>query len=74
MMMKSLTLFLLLSLVFTAKAQTPRQDTTYKAKVYDAHIYRYLSAPPKSEQANPYAFADSSKSKKVVVKTKKKAK
>jgi hypothetical protein len=72
--MKILTLLLLVSLVFTAKAHTPKQDTTYKVKVYDARIYRYLPAPPKSEQTNPYAFADSSKSKKVVGKTKKKAK
>lgn len=73
-MMKSLTLFLFLSLAFTAGAQTPKQDTTYKAKVYDARIYRYLPAPPKAEQANPYAFADSAKTKKAVVKPKKKAK
>lgn len=72
--MKTLTLLLLLSLVFTAKAQTPKQDTTYKAKVYDTRIYRYLPAPPKSEQANPYAFADSVKPKKAVGKPKKKAK
>ena len=71
--MKNLTLTLFLSVAFTASAQTPKQDTTYKAKIYDARIYRYLPAPPRSEQANPYAFADSSKSKKVVVKTKKKA-
>lgn len=61
--MKILTL--LLSLVFTVKAQTPKQDTTYKAKVYDARIYRYLPGPPKSQQANPYAFG-SAKAKKTV--------
>jgi hypothetical protein len=74
MMMKILTLLLLVSSVFTAGAQTPKQDTTSKAKVYDYRIYRYLPAPPKSQQSNPYAFADSAKSKKVVVKTKKKIK
>ncbi len=70
--MKILILLLLLSLVFAAKAQTPKQDTTYKAKVYDARIYRYLPAPPKSQQANPYAFADSAKAKKTTGKPKKK--
>jgi hypothetical protein len=73
--MKNLSLILLLlSLAFTAGAQTPKQDTTYKAKVYDARIYRYVPAPPKSEQTNPYAFADSAKVKKMEVKAKKKAK
>lgn len=70
--MKTLTLFLLLCLVLTAGAQTPKQDTIYKAKVYDVRIYRYLPTPPKAEQANPYAFADSIKTKKATVKTKKK--
>ncbi|MBB3056756.1 hypothetical protein [Mucilaginibacter gotjawali] len=70
--MKTLTLLLFLSLAFTAKAQTPKQDTTYKAKVYDTRIIRYLAAPPKSQQANPYAFADSVKTKKTAVKPKKK--
>lgn len=72
--MKNLIILILVCPVFTAKAQTPKQDTTYKAKVYDARIYRYLPAPPKSEQANPYAFADSVKSKKVAVRAKKKTK
>jgi hypothetical protein len=68
--MKNLTLLMLSILAFTAGAQTPKQDTT-KTKVYDFRIYRYLPAPPKSEQTNPYAFADSVKAKKTAIKKKK---
>jgi hypothetical protein len=65
-------LFLLLSMAFAAKAQTPKQDTTYKAKVYDSRMMRYLPAPPKGQQNTPYAFADSAKAKKATGKPKEK--
>ena len=70
--MKNLILLTLLSMAFTAGAQTIKQDTTYKAKFYDTRIIRYLPAPPKEQQSNPYAFADSAKAKKATGKPKKK--
>jgi len=59
-------------MAFTAEAQTIQQDTTYKARFYDPRIIRYLPAAPKAQQSNPYAFADSTKAKKVTEKSKKK--
>lgn len=70
--MKNLILLILLRVAFTAGAQTIKKDTAYKAKFYDPRIIRYLPAPPKEQQANPYAFADSAKAKKATDKPKKK--
>jgi hypothetical protein len=70
--MKILTLLLFLSLAFTAGAQTPKRDTTVITKEYETRMMRYVKAPPKAEQMNPYAFADSVKTKKSIVKPKKK--
>jgi len=71
-MIKNIILLILLILAFTAGAQIIKQDTTYKAKFYDPRIIRYLSAPPKDHQTNPYGFADSAKAKTMVEKSKKK--
>jgi hypothetical protein len=64
--MKNLTLMLLLSLAFTAGAQTAQRDSTQR----DSCTCYFLHKDPK--QINPYAFADSAKAKKPVVKPKKK--
>ena len=62
--MKNLILLTLLSLAFTAGAQTRDQrDSAHKA-------YHLMRKDPK--QNNPYAFADSAKAKKPAAKPKKK--
>ena len=66
--MKTLTLLILLSVAFTAEAQTVKSDSTNKAP-----CKCYLAKDP-NPPTNPYAFADSVKVKKVVVKPKKKTK
>ncbi len=65
--MKTITLLILLSVAFTAGAQTVKRDSTSKTP-----CKCYLAKDP-NPPANPYAFSDSVKSKKVVVKPKKKA-
>jgi hypothetical protein len=42
--MKNITLLLVFSLAFTAWAETPKQDTIYKAKVYETRPMRYRPA------------------------------
>ncbi|QJD96108.1 hypothetical protein HH214_09585 [Mucilaginibacter robiniae] len=60
--MKNLTLLLLLSMAFTAHAQTAQQDSAHRAY--------HLLHEKDPKQNNPYAFADSAKSKKPVKKKK----
>lgn len=60
--MKNLTLLLLLSMAFTAHAQTAQQDSAHRAY--------HLLHKKDPKQNNPYAFADSAKSKKPVKKKK----
>jgi hypothetical protein len=68
--MKGLTILILLSLAFTAGAQTPAQRDS--AKRDSAHRqYHLMRKDPK--QNYPYAFADTAKAKKPV-KPKKKTK
>ena len=63
--MRNLTLLLLLSMAFTAHAQTAQQDSAHRA-------YQLLhKKDPK--QHNPYAFADSAKGKTPATKPKKKS-
>ncbi|RKR82792.1 hypothetical protein BDD43_3718 [Mucilaginibacter gracilis] len=62
--MKNLILLLLLNLAFTAEAQTAQQDS--------AHRQYHLMRKKDPKQNNPYAFADSTKTKKAPVKPKKK--
>jgi hypothetical protein len=63
-MKKSIPLLILISLVFTANAQTPAQrDSAHRA-------YHLKRKGPK--QNNPYAFADSAKTKKAPARPKKK--
>lgn len=64
--MKHLILLLLLSLAFTAGAQTTKQDSAHRAY--------HLMHKKDPKQNNPYAFADSAKAKKPVGKPKKKTK
>jgi hypothetical protein len=63
--MKHLILLMLLSVAFTAKAQTPAQRDS-------VHRQYHLMRKKDPKQNNPYAFADSAKVKKPVVKPKKK--
>jgi hypothetical protein len=67
--MKTLTLLILLSLAFTAGAQTVKKDTAYNKKPYRDRCRCYLPKGP--EQLNPYPFADSVKTKKPARKAKK---
>jgi hypothetical protein len=67
--MKILTLLILLSLAFTAGAQTVKKDTAYNKKPYKVGCRCYLPKDP--EQLNPYPFADSVKAKKPAGKAKK---
>ena len=68
-MKKSIPLLILISLVFTAKAQTSAQRDSVKRD--RAHRqYHLMRRDPK--QNYPYAFADSAKAKKPVGKPKKK--
>ncbi|MDN3583834.1 hypothetical protein [Mucilaginibacter flavus] len=60
--MKNLILFLLLITAFTAKAQTAQQDSAHRAY--------HLMHKKDPKQHNPYAFADSAKSKKPAKKKK----
>lgn len=63
--MKNLTLLLLLSLTFTARAQTAKQDSAHRAY--------HLMHKKDPKQNYPYAFADSAKAKKPAAKPKKKS-
>lgn len=62
--MKNLIVPLLLSLAFTAHAQTAKQDSAHRAY--------HLMHKKDPKQNYPYAFADSAKAKKPAAKTKKK--
>lgn len=64
--MKNLILLTLLSMAFTAGAQTAKQDS--------AHRMYHLKGKRDTKQNNPYAFADSAKAKKPAGKPKKKTK
>ena len=63
-MKKPIILLMLLGLAFMAGAQTAKQDS--------AHRQYHLMRKKDPKQKNPYAFADSGKTKKSTVKTKKK--
>lgn len=75
--MKNIFTSILLCLAFTAFAQDNKKDTTaldYGARIYDARIGRSMSVDPKqAKENNPYQFADSTKTKQVADKPKKKA-
>jgi hypothetical protein len=60
--MKSLLILIFLSVALTAKAQTAQQDSAHRAY--------HLLHKKDPKQHNPYAFADSAKSKKPVKKKK----
>lgn len=61
---ENLIFLALLSLAFSAGAQTAQQDSAHRAY----HLMRKKD----SKQNNPYAFADSAKAKKPTVKAKEK--
>ena len=62
--MRNLFLLIILSMAFTAEAQTAQQDSAHRA------YHMIHKKDPK--QNNPYAFADSAKAKKPVAKPQKK--
>lgn len=75
--MKNIFTSAFLFLAVTAFAQDTKKDTTttldYGARIYDARIGRYMSVDPKqSKENNPYQFADTTKTKQVADKPKKK--
>ncbi|WP_121811965.1 hypothetical protein [Mucilaginibacter kameinonensis] len=62
--MKSISVIILLSIAYTAGAQTVKQDSAHRAY--------HLMHKKDPKQHNPYAFADSAKGKKPAAKPKKK--
>ncbi|MFZ4771899.1 MAG: hypothetical protein ACOYLO_17085 [Ferruginibacter sp.] len=75
--MKNIFTSAFLFLAVTAFAQDTKKDTTttldYGARIYDARIGRSMSVDPKqSKENNPYQFADTTKTKQVADKPKKK--
>lgn len=78
--MKTLFTSAFLCLAVTAFAQDTKKDTVktgsyedFGARIYDARIGRAMSVDPKqSKENNPYQFADTTKTKQVADKPKKK--
>ena len=77
MMMKNIFTSACLFLTISAFAQDNKKDTTttldYGMRIYDARIGRYMSVDPKQLKENsPYQFADTTQTKQVAHKPKKK--